>query len=85
MAVIVVFVPNVSDAALPTQVPELEDGRGKGNRPSCEAERQIATFIEKVEWDALFCPTVGPILSGVRPGVSLYSVFIFSNKVCGWL
>lgn len=30
----------------------------------------------------LFCPTVGPILSGDSPGVSLYSVLIFSSKVC---
>ena len=35
------------------------------------------------EIDALFCPTVGPILSGAIPGVGLYSVLIFSNIVCG--
>lgn len=29
----------------------------------------------------LFCPTVGPILSGDNPGVSLYRVLIFSNSV----
>lgn len=31
--------------------------------------------------DVLFCPTVGPILEGSRPGVSLYSVLIFSSNV----
>jgi hypothetical protein len=31
--------------------------------------------------DLLFCPTVGPILSGGMPGVGLYSVFIFSSVV----
>lgn len=33
------------------------------------------------EFYVLFWPTVGPILSGVRPGVSLYIVLIFSNNV----
>lgn len=31
---------------------------------------------------SLFCPTVGPILSGGMPGVGLYSVLIFSSIVC---
>ena len=31
---------------------------------------------------SLFCPTVGAILSGVKPGTSLYNVFIFSSRVC---
>jgi hypothetical protein len=31
---------------------------------------------------ALFWPTVGAILSGGRPGVSLYIVLIFSRSVC---
>jgi hypothetical protein len=34
--------------------------------------------------NVLFCPTVGPILSGVNPGVSLYNVFIFSKSVFRW-
>lgn len=34
------------------------------------------------EDDVLFWPTVGAILSGVNPGVSLYSVLIFSSSVC---
>lgn len=34
------------------------------------------------EYDVLFWPTVGAILSGVNPGVSLYSVLIFSSSVC---
>ena len=36
-----------------------------------------------VKVDVLFCPTVGPILSGAIPGVGLYKVLIFSNMVCG--
>jgi len=30
---------------------------------------------------ALFCPTVGPILSAAIPGIGLYSVLIFSSIV----
>jgi hypothetical protein len=30
----------------------------------------------------LFWPTVGAILSGDKPGVSLYIVLIFSRRVC---
>lgn len=36
---------------------------------------------DQVSSDLLFCPTVGPILSGGMPGVGLYSVFIFSSVV----
>lgn len=31
--------------------------------------------------NTLFCPTVGPILSGDSPGVSLYNVLILSRRV----
>ena len=34
-----------------------------------------------MDLNTLFCPTVGPILSGDSPGVSLYNVFILSKRV----
>jgi hypothetical protein len=33
------------------------------------------------DMNTLFCPTVGPILSGDSPGVSLYNVLILSRRV----
>jgi len=52
----------------------------------CSA-RVYMTFNEEVASEergrcVLFWPTVGAILSGGRPGVSLYIVFIFSRRVC---
>ena len=41
----------------------------------------IRHIVLGINLNALFCPTVGPILSGDNPGVSLYNVLILSRRV----
>lgn len=41
----------------------------------------IAYIVLGIDLNTLFCPTVGPILSGDSPGVSLYNVLILSRRV----
>ena len=69
VTIIVVTMPYVPDSSLPAQIPELKDGRGEGDGASCEPVGPPSRKARGCH--ALFWPTVGPILSGVRPGVSL--------------
>ena len=80
MAVVVISVPDISDTTLSPQVPEFQDGGWEGDLAHYTEGRLV--FLWRTGEHALFCPTVGPILSGVNPGVSLYSVLIFSSNVC---
>ena len=92
MAFVVVFRPDGADVALAAEVEEVHRrgregdfsdcseekvGRARARRGECQ-RRSMVTVIG----NSLFCPTVGPILSGGIPGVGLYSVLIFSSMVC---
>ena len=88
MAVAVVLGPDGADATLAAEIPELEHCRGQGDLPSC-AYIQYSFMLRCPNYGGnavglrcvLFWPTVGAILSGGSPGVSLYIVFIFSRSV----
>lgn len=96
VAVAVVLRPNGPDPALASEIPELEHGRRQGYLPGCMkcvhvcvggcmTYNEEAVSIERGRsggYCVLFWPTVGAILSGGRPGVSLYIVLIFSRRVC---
>jgi len=74
VAVVVVSWPDGPDPTLASEVPELEDGRGQGYLAGCVEERITLCFlVGERRWElyVLFWPTVGAILSGGRPGVSL--------------
>ncbi len=68
VAVVVVSRPYVAYSTLTTEVVKLEDGGGKGDFASCRARQDTK---RPRGYSSLFCPTVGAILSGERPGVSL--------------
>jgi hypothetical protein len=80
MAIIVIPWPDRSNTLLPTQIPELEDG-GRESDLTHYLNIKKMPLVTKNNC-LLFCPTVGAILSGVRPGTSLNNVFIFSSSVC---
>ena len=88
VAVAVVFGPDGPDSTLAPEIPELEHGRGQRYLPGCMkvcvcVRRSMKRLQARGTGSrVLFWPTVGAILSGDRPGVSLYIVLIFSRRVC---
>lgn len=78
MAVFIIAMPNGANTALTAQVPELEDSGRQCDLTGYNLVNRILTLGREY---VLFWPTVGAILSGERPGVSLYKVFIFSSNV----
>ena len=80
VAVIVVAVPYGTYSPLPAEVPELENGGWKGDFAHCGAF-SLEVLLDTRTRHVLFCPTVGAILSGDNPGVSVYIVLIFSSNV----
>lgn len=78
MAIFVVAMPDGTDPALSAQIPELQYSGRQCNLTSYTLVKIVLTYGTE---HILFWPTVGAILSGDSPGVSLYRVLIFSNSV----
>lgn len=81
MTIIIVFRPNRTDIALPAKIEELHRSRRQSDL--AHYEPQVSRFgkVTQIYQVPLFCPTVGPILSGGKPGMWLYKVFVFSKNV----
>jgi hypothetical protein len=93
VAVIIVFRPDGPDPMLASEIPELGARLKTKLSSQLHGEKKCRWMVHEIKHVLMMCsggvgrcvlfwPTVRAILSGERPGVSLYMVLIFSKRVC---